>query len=90
VTATDVLSLLREYGYATGAEKLVHGGEGHVTAYYLIAEDGSDPIVADVLGIKREQVEGIRNPDMPLIERLDRGGNNIRRLAESFLGKRAS
>ena len=65
------------------------GVDGHVTAYYLIAEDGSDPIVADVLGVKREQVEGIRNPDMPLIERLDRGPNNIRRLAESFLGIKA-
>jgi len=66
------------------------GADGPVTAYYLVAEDGSDPIVADVLGIKKEQVEGIRNPDAPLIERLDRGENNIRRLAESFLGKGAA
>ena len=30
MTATDVLSLLREYGYATGAEKLVHDGVSQV------------------------------------------------------------
>jgi SNF2 family DNA or RNA helicase len=33
-----------------------------VTAYLLMANDGSDPVIADVLGIKRTQQEGIRDP----------------------------
>lgn len=64
------------------------GIEGNVVAYYLISEDGADPIMADVLGIKREQVAGIKDPDAPLIERLEKGENNIRRLAEAFIGKK--
>jgi SNF2 family DNA or RNA helicase len=57
-------------------------------AYFLIAEDGADPVIADVLGVKREQIEGVRNPNHALIERLDTGENNIRRLAREFLAKR--
>ena len=56
-----------------------------VVAYFLIAEDGADPIIADTLGIKRGQIEGIRDPGRPLIEKLDRGGANVRRLAEIYL-----
>jgi len=56
-----------------------------VQAYFLISEEGSDPIVSDVLGVKREQIEGVRNPDDNLIERLDVGGNKLRDLAAKFL-----
>lgn len=66
-------------------------GQGDaVKAYYLVTDDGADPVISDVLGIKREQVEGIRNPDRPLLERLDRGGDNIVRLAKSYLDRSAS
>jgi SNF2 family DNA or RNA helicase len=57
-------------------------------AYFLVAEDGADPIMVDVLGIKREQIEGVRNPNRALAERVDTGENNIRRLAKEFLAKR--
>ena len=57
-------------------------------AYFLVAEDGADPIMVDVLGIKREQIEGVRNPNRALAERVDTGENNIRRLAREFLTKR--
>lgn len=56
-----------------------------VQAFFLIANEGSDPIVSDVLGVKREQIEGVRNPDDNLIERLDTGGAKLRDLAEKFL-----
>lgn len=61
------------------------GQEKPVMAFFLISDQGSDPVVADVLGVKREQIEGVRNPEEGLIERIDTGENQLRRLAESFL-----
>src|SRR5690606_35760907 len=57
-------------------------------AYFLTASDGSDPIMVEVLGVKREQIEGVRNPGSGLIERADSGENNVRRLAAEFMAKR--
>lgn len=64
-------------------------GQGDpVMAYFLIAEDGSDPIVSDVLGVKREQIEGVRNPTDAIAIAADNSGQHIKRLARSFLEKR--
>ncbi len=56
-----------------------------VVAYFLAAEEGADPIMVEVLGIKRAQSEPVRNPGAPLAEVLDRGADSIRRLAEDAL-----
>ena len=56
-----------------------------VMAYFLISNEGSDPIVAEVLGVKREQIEGVRNPGEHLVERRDIGENQLRALAQAFL-----
>lgn len=56
-----------------------------VQAFFLISDEGSDPIVSDVLGVKREQIEGFRNPGEHLIERRDIGENQLRQLAQRFL-----
>lgn len=62
-----------------------------VVAYFLIADSGADPIIADVLGVKREQLQGLRDPSGPTgLERLDTGGAHIRKLAESFLRRTAA
>lgn len=63
------------------------GQEKSVIAYYLLADRGSDPIVAQVLGVKRQQIEGIRrNPgEEELVEKLQNDGGHIRRLAEEYL-----
>ncbi len=58
------------------------------TAYFLLSDGGTDPIMAEVLGVKREQIEGVRNPDSALTERIDTGENSIQRLAREFLKKR--
>lgn len=64
------------------------GQERRVVAYYLVSESGSDPVVADVLGIKRAQIEGVRNPNRSdVIERIDRGGEHIQELAKRYLEK---
>lgn len=59
-----------------------------VTVFYLVAEDGSDPIVSEVLGLKRGQIEGVRDPDAELVERLDsKAEHGIRQLAERYLAR---
>jgi SNF2 family DNA or RNA helicase len=61
------------------------GQKKSVVAYFLVAEDGADPVIAETLGLKREQIEGIRNPNQDLIERLDVSGERARKLAEFYL-----
>lgn len=61
------------------------GQRDPVTAYYLCAEDGVDPIMMDVLGVKKLQAEGIRNPsDKQDTSQLDGMGARIRQLAEAI------
>lgn len=64
------------------------GQDEPCVAFFLVADDGADPIMVDVLGIKREQIEGVRNPDRALIERIETGENSIRRMAREFLERR--
>lgn len=56
-----------------------------VMAYFLISDEGSDPVLADILGLKRGQLEGVRDPDAELIERLEGSEGNVKRLAQSYL-----
>lgn len=63
------------------------GQSDPVAAYYMMSEEGSDPIVADALGLKRQQVEGIRNPNGDLLERLESGEHRVRSLAEAYLAR---
>jgi SNF2 family DNA or RNA helicase len=66
------------------------GQDEPVLAYFMLTESGSDPVVADVLGLKRQQSEGIVNPYQSAVEPLDVNGGeqNIRRLAETYLRQR--
>lgn len=64
------------------------GQDTPCSAYFLISESGADPIMAEVLGMKREQIENVRNPDAALVERIDTGENSLRRLAREFLARR--
>ncbi len=58
-----------------------------VTMYYLNSSEGTDPIMIDILGIKKQQIEGINNPYSDVIERVDNTTNHIRRLAVQYLEK---
>lgn len=64
------------------------GQDAPCAAYFLVSDSGADPIMAEVLGVKREQIEAVRNPDSAMAERIDTGENNIRRLAREFLARR--
>lgn len=59
-----------------------------VTVYFLMSDSGSDPLMATTLGIKRDQIDGIREMKSGDLERLDTGGANVRQLAEQYLAKR--
>lgn len=66
------------------------GQESPVTGYILVSESGSDPVMMEVLGIKREQIEGVilLPEEQTLIERIDVGENTLARMAREFLIKR--
>jgi hypothetical protein len=62
------------------------GQKRPVVAYYLLADEGSDPVVADVLGLKRAQSEPVLDPNAPLIQpkqTLDR----VRLLAKDYASR---
>ncbi len=63
------------------------GQDEPVVAYYLVAEQGADPTIAQVLGLKRQQIEGIRDPNHALIQQLSSDGDRVRQLAEAYLAK---
>lgn len=63
------------------------GQKGNVAVYYMVADEGSDPVVIDVLGVKREQVESLRNPNQDHLEKLEVDAERIRVLAEQYLSK---
>lgn len=56
-----------------------------VVAYFLIAEAGADPVMVDVLGIKKSQLEGVRNHETPLFEKLQKDPNHMKKLATAYL-----
>lgn len=57
-----------------------------VSAYFLHSNQGADPIMMDVLGVKKGQMEGTRDPDAPLVE-AGVDPDHIKRLAEEFLAQ---
>lgn len=64
------------------------GQESPVFVYYLTADAGCDPIMVDVLGLKRGQLEGVRDPEGRLVETLEVDPDHVRKLAEDFIGRR--
>lgn len=64
------------------------GQSDPVVAYFLVADHGSDPIVIDVLGLKKEQIEGVVDPNVEIVEKLEVDGDRIKRLAASYLEQR--
>lgn len=66
------------------------GQKDPVFAYYLVSQDGSDPVVQQALRGKGEQLEGIRDPDAEFFEKLQTDDSvRVRSLAEAFLARRA-
>jgi hypothetical protein len=64
------------------------GQKDGVTEFYLVTDDGSDPVVMDVLGVKKIQLAGIRDPDRDVIETATDGAENIKKLAQFVIDRR--
>lgn len=64
------------------------GQDDDVTAYFMLADEGSDPVIADVLGLKRIQIEGVKNPRSEVVEEVEDGGERMKVLAREMLKKR--
>lgn len=58
-----------------------------VFAYYLTAMDGVDPIMIDILGLKRQQIRGVRDPNGSLVLPKTVDPNHIKKLAEAYLAR---
>lgn len=58
-----------------------------ILSYYLLSESGSDPIISDTLGIKQQQLEGVRNKDGDLIAKLEGDTGSIKKLASEYLNR---
>lgn len=67
------------------------GQQTPVLAYFMISDSGADPIMAQVLGVKRQQIEGIRaESSEDLMTALQNDGGHIKKLAAAYLeGKMA-
>lgn len=85
--------VFRELDYSPGVHeqcggRIARDGQTDpVVLYYLLADTGSDPIVADILGVKQSQIHGLRDPKAELVEKLDAGGQHVKRLAEAYLAQ---
>lgn len=58
-----------------------------VTSYFLVSEEGSDPTIAEALGLKSSQLAGIRDPGHGVIAALQTDKGRIKELAKRYLEK---
>lgn len=63
------------------------GQEDPVTAFFLVVDEGSDPPVMDVLGIKASEAKQIVDPHIG-VEVVVEDTSNLRRLVERYLEKK--
>lgn len=61
------------------------GQDEPVVAYYLVADSGSDPVITEVLGVKRRQSDGIIHPDRPLLTEAVENHDRVKLLAAEYL-----
>ena len=64
------------------------GQKNPVQAFFLIAEGGADPAMCEVNGVKEQQMHGILNMDMELVEKLEVPADHIKTLAAKYLAQR--
>ena len=66
--------------------RIARDGQDEPTlVYYLLAREGCDHFMADVLGIKKQQLEQVNDPDAALVEGLQIDEQHIKRLAQAYL-----
>ncbi len=66
------------------------GQENPVFAYYPISNEGCDPIMIDVLGVKRQQLDGVRDPKGTAVIKNTVDPDHVKKLAQAYLRRKAS
>lgn len=64
------------------------GQENPVQAFMMLSDSGSDPLMAEVIGLKTNDIEGLRGRTR-VLQRID-SGNTLRKLAEQYLKRHAA
>ncbi len=64
--------------------------EGGVIAYFMVAEAGADPIIEDVLGLKRCDQVPVLDANAPLIDTQTVDPEHIQKLARQYLQVRGA
>lgn len=62
------------------------GQEHPVTAFFLVSDEGSDPPIMDVLGIKASEAHQIIDPHLG-VQKVDNDMTNLQRLVDRYLEK---
>ena len=65
------------------------GQENQVNVYFMVADEGSDPFMVEVNGVKEQQVKGIRDPDAELVQKLQVDPDRVKELARRYLLNRS-
>lgn len=63
------------------------GQKDPVTAYILVTDSGSDPILSEMLGLKKEQSDGLLNIETDVLEIQTDQSKSLKLLAEQYLKK---
>ena len=63
------------------------GQENPVNVYFMVSDEGSDPFMVEVNGVKEQQIKGIRDPNGDLVEKLQLDPDRIKNLARKYLEK---
>lgn len=67
------------------------GQNNPLNEFFLVSEGGSDPIISEILGLKRAQVSGLLEPDLPGLVHLQNDvGARVKKMAADFLAKRGT
>ncbi len=61
------------------------GQDDPVVAYFLIADSGADPVIADVLNLKKQQAQGIIDPTAKMFTEAAGNQDRIKDLARDYL-----
>ncbi len=61
------------------------GQKEPVMAWFLVTDSGSDPIVMEKLGVKRDQSKGVTDPTCDLVDVAERQSSHTKDLARQFL-----
>jgi SNF2 family DNA or RNA helicase len=65
------------------------GQTSPVTAFFLVTDDGSDPPIMDVLGIKASESHHIVDPHLGVAAKEDDAGH-LRKLVERYINRKSS